>query len=397
MTFQIVSMYSTIVMPNPLFSDSEANTNSLNVVRSVNGKRRTYIKSTGRRRKLRWNFRLTRNKALELREYMKVNHANRLRVIDHNNRIWEGYIITNPIEFVGDRRGAPGIQNLRGETWTCEFEFDGFEESLTRPPREISMQAINAVNPSQLVRLISDVPGSPVHNWDAESIIASDGAALASWADLSSGNTLNAITGRQPTYSQFGINTLPCVSFNVIDDLGLSAMKTSSNTALFPSKRGVIFCVLQYSNSSNFLAASPHEFSMFSITNGTTHEQVHLVGGSNSLIPFSARMGTTDVMRLGTSSGVVQSDPFIFMIQRENDNTLRWRFNGIEKSAITINNDPGVSGTFYLCETQYPSKQLTPLKWGQVLTYGNRLSSTEIDSVESHLSEKWGIPLGVDV
>ena len=80
MTFTLVAPIplteTTTVLPNPNFGDQEGATGELNILRTVKGRRRTYVISKDRR-KLRWDFTLSRNKAIELFEFYRSYNAER--------------------------------------------------------------------------------------------------------------------------------------------------------------------------------------------------------------------------------------------------------------------------------------------------------------------------------
>jgi len=130
--FKLEAPYPTLetmtVMPNPKFSDQETNLNTVNRHTAMDGTRYTYVKRRTRR-KLRWTFQLSRPKALEVLEFFKAYHASRIRITDHNDRIWLGYFTTNPAEFETIKRAAPAIVPMpRGETVSIELEFEGEEQ-----------------------------------------------------------------------------------------------------------------------------------------------------------------------------------------------------------------------------------------------------------------------------
>ena len=76
---------------------------------AMDGTRYTYIKQKDDRHKLKWSFRLTRNKSLELRAFITSYFASKIKVIDHNDRIWVGNFTSNPFEFDTSSRAAPAI------------------------------------------------------------------------------------------------------------------------------------------------------------------------------------------------------------------------------------------------------------------------------------------------
>jgi hypothetical protein len=78
---------------------------------------------------LQWTFRLTRNKALELRAFIRSYNASKIRVVDHAARIWVGNFTNNPFEFDTEARAAPAIAPMpRGEWQTITLEFEGAQQ-----------------------------------------------------------------------------------------------------------------------------------------------------------------------------------------------------------------------------------------------------------------------------
>lgn len=132
MSFKFEAPYpavqTTSLLPNPQFSDGEALTASLTPLRAVDGTLFTYIKTKAGRRKLSWTFRLGRPKALEFRAFLLSYFSSKVRVTDHNDRVWVGNFTVNPFEFDTPSRAAPGHDDLRGETQTITIEFEGEEQ-----------------------------------------------------------------------------------------------------------------------------------------------------------------------------------------------------------------------------------------------------------------------------
>jgi hypothetical protein len=90
--FEIAAPYpglqTTTILPSPEFSDTEALTDSVSAKRATDGTLYVYVKTKGGRRKLQWTFQLTRNKSLELRAFVFAYSASKVRIVDHNERIW---------------------------------------------------------------------------------------------------------------------------------------------------------------------------------------------------------------------------------------------------------------------------------------------------------------------
>ena len=111
----------TTLMPSPQFTDQEALKATVKTMRSMNGNRYTYVMSRDGLQKLKWDFRLSRHKAMELREFIDLYCSGLVQVTDHNGVIWVGYLKNNPFEFTGDSRAAdwPGEEL---SSVTLEFE-----------------------------------------------------------------------------------------------------------------------------------------------------------------------------------------------------------------------------------------------------------------------------------
>ena len=121
-------LQTTSILPDPQFSDSEGLAVTVTRKTAMDGTRFTYVKRKGRR-KLKWSFKLTRNKALELRAFIQAYFAQPMRITDHNNRVWVGNLVGNPFEFDTRERAAPAIAPMpRGETVLIELDFEGVEQ-----------------------------------------------------------------------------------------------------------------------------------------------------------------------------------------------------------------------------------------------------------------------------
>jgi len=122
-------LQTTTLLPNPQFSDSEGLMVSVARKTAIDGTRYTYVKRKDNRRKLKWSFRLTRNKALELRAFILSYFASKIKLTDHRGRVWVGNFTDNPFEFDTPERASPAIGPMpRGETQVIELEFEGVEQ-----------------------------------------------------------------------------------------------------------------------------------------------------------------------------------------------------------------------------------------------------------------------------
>ena len=119
---------TTSILPNPKFGDGENLKVSVTTKRAMDGTRYTYVKRKGGR-KLQWTFKLTRNKGLELRAFIQSYFASKIKVTDHNDRVWVGHFVINPFEFDTPSRAAPAITPMpRGENQVITLEFEGEEQ-----------------------------------------------------------------------------------------------------------------------------------------------------------------------------------------------------------------------------------------------------------------------------
>lgn len=122
------AIQTTSFLPNPQFSDQEGLLDTVTRKLAMDGTRYTYVKRRNGRRKMKWTFRLTRNKALELRAFSYAYFASQVRVTDHNGRKWIGNFTNNPFEFETSDRAVPAISPLiRGEWVNIDIEFEGVE------------------------------------------------------------------------------------------------------------------------------------------------------------------------------------------------------------------------------------------------------------------------------
>ncbi len=123
------SLEATTLLPNPKFGDGENLADEVQIKRAMDGTVYTYVKTKNGRRRLQWTFRLTRNKALELRAFIQAYYAVKIRATDHNDRVWVGYFTDNPFEFDTIARASPAIAPMpRGETQEITIEFEGVEQ-----------------------------------------------------------------------------------------------------------------------------------------------------------------------------------------------------------------------------------------------------------------------------
>ena len=111
----------SIVLPCPIFGDSQAYTGELNLKKTMTGDTFTYVKKTATE-KLKYTFNLGTYKAIELREFL-VGHSHELITL-HNwkGETWYVFLTNNPFEFSHAARWQP-----LGERVDITLEFEGIK------------------------------------------------------------------------------------------------------------------------------------------------------------------------------------------------------------------------------------------------------------------------------
>jgi len=123
------AVQTNLITVNPDFSDTEGLTASVSSKRAVDGTLYTYIKRKGGRRKMTWTLVMARPAALALRAFLFSYFASKIRVEDHNGRIWIGNFMNNPFEFDTPSGGGPvGVDGLRNDLQSVTLEFEGIEQ-----------------------------------------------------------------------------------------------------------------------------------------------------------------------------------------------------------------------------------------------------------------------------
>ena len=112
---------TTLVLPSPVWGDRVEIAATVSTIRSMNGTSYTYVKQREGRKRLHFDFKIARHKALELRAFIKVYYATPLRLTDHNGIQWIAYLQNNPFESAGDSKAEPFPG---GETMTVTLEFE---------------------------------------------------------------------------------------------------------------------------------------------------------------------------------------------------------------------------------------------------------------------------------
>lgn len=438
---------TTSVLPNPQFRNSESAMVELiggQPARSIDGTVRTYIRRKGRRRFV-WTFILTRNKATEVREFVRSYHSSEIRIEDHEGRIVEGWIMNNPLEINMVRRAGEGIQELpRGESCEVTIEFEG---EVTLAPRDSIIALLGANNELGLNQVLGGDRGQPnisglIHDWDMLSIggvdqddrittVTDNGSANIPLIPRPSAtfNLPDTIDFAPRYYRGIIAPGMPSIYFGRTDGsiyTTTTSVYSQSTTSLFPNKRGTVFWVFKHtvgdpqgSGGTQFWQSAT-EFGFWSMKTASQSlpaESFNVNGGANGLRPATFRMQPESIsipLASPTDSyptvgninstderaeplALVRGRTYVHMIQRNSDTNIRWRVNGLEQLGRTAPNNPGASGTFRIGDN---SELVTGFSavlrghLGQFMVFNRALSSAEIGQVEEYLALKWNVPLG---
>jgi hypothetical protein len=112
-----------ITLPKPLVGNTENIMSDMLLKKSMNGFKRTYIK-TNLNRRLTYTFSMTRDKGLELENFFKLHNGHIMRLTTWEAEIWKVNLITNPLDFNQPRRGA-----VCGPQVEIDLEFEGVKLS----------------------------------------------------------------------------------------------------------------------------------------------------------------------------------------------------------------------------------------------------------------------------
>lgn len=103
--------YQTVtLLPNPEWSDSENLVDEIIVKRVLEGGRHVYVKTKNNRRRLLFNIKINRMKALELRAFIQAYYISEIILTDHLGQQWIGKFTSNPFEFTSQLEAIQVIQ-----------------------------------------------------------------------------------------------------------------------------------------------------------------------------------------------------------------------------------------------------------------------------------------------
>ena len=121
----VPAVETTSVLPSPLFNNAESRRLSVEMRRSINNTKRSYVKSNARSR-VTYSFKVTRHKGEEVKQFILAYYRSKIRWTDHLGDVWEGYFTSNPFSISGAGRasGSPG-----GEYQEIAIQLEGIRLS----------------------------------------------------------------------------------------------------------------------------------------------------------------------------------------------------------------------------------------------------------------------------
>lgn len=107
-------MQDTLLLPSPRIGNQKNLSSSVQTMISMNGKMYSYVKSKQGRKLHKWDFIGTKDKGREVIQFVKEYSDELVKVVDHDETSYLGYITINPLEISGIGREA--------YSWSISFE-----------------------------------------------------------------------------------------------------------------------------------------------------------------------------------------------------------------------------------------------------------------------------------
>lgn len=117
--FTLKSKFGNIILPTPLFGDTDSLNDLLLYKRSMNGIPYTYVNRTNKS-KLFYTFQLTKNQAIAFYNWLKVNDAEEITIENWKGEKWVTKILSQSYDFTSVQRAQNSYELL-----TIPIEFEG--------------------------------------------------------------------------------------------------------------------------------------------------------------------------------------------------------------------------------------------------------------------------------
>lgn len=103
-----------IMLPNPQLNDEINPEIEVSIMNAMDGTIYSTVKTSDRLH-LNWDFLLSREKAVELREFVNAYMNGDLRLIDWEDRVYKVKIVNLPLDFIHFRRNSHATINVQFE------------------------------------------------------------------------------------------------------------------------------------------------------------------------------------------------------------------------------------------------------------------------------------------
>lgn len=214
---------------------------------------------------------------------------------------------------------------------------------------------------------------------DSCTIHGSGGTAVSQWDDISgNGNNLVQSTGSDQPLT--GVNTLN--GKNVIAFDGVNHFLEKPSFAASPN-----ITIILVSKVSGAVS----EFKSVLTLDGTNNFQIEAGDSSQFLAKFNA-IGLGSLDSPFHTSDLLDVPSIINYRLSSNDLKVVLRVNGAQSDDDDYNGLLGATQTLYLGRNRVDNDLLN-VDIAEVLIYNRDLALSEMEAIETYLSDKWGIPL----
>ena len=116
------AMKTTLLLPSPEMSNNRGNQNTVQTLRAMDGTLYTYKKSKRSRGIFFWEFVVSKDKALETKEFFREYGRGLVQATDHRDVSRTGWIVLNPIDMGGEGRAGGWGEIEEANRFAIEFE-----------------------------------------------------------------------------------------------------------------------------------------------------------------------------------------------------------------------------------------------------------------------------------
>jgi len=102
------ALQTTVVLPSAQLGNQVNMSGTVQTLRSMNGTLYTYVIERRARRVFQWDILSTEQKSNEIKDFVRRYAGNKVKLTDHNETAYIGYITINPFESMGAGGGRGG-------------------------------------------------------------------------------------------------------------------------------------------------------------------------------------------------------------------------------------------------------------------------------------------------